>query len=169
MKAGQGRQKLNVFALDVSQKRNDKILALLIDFPDLPWDDNQLTPALTDMYYKSYTPDHYQTLLFSDTGYTGPDGQNLISMRQYYHQESGDSYGVSGKVLGWYHASHNAAYYGGILHPAAMTSILSNWSAKHLTSWQKIQVSIWQTMISRTVMTMMVTGITVNRMALSIT
>ncbi|SHO57229.1 immune inhibitor A domain-containing protein [Vibrio quintilis] len=113
MKAGQGRQKLNVFALDVSQKRNDKILALLIDFPDLPWDDNQLTPALTDMYYKSYTPDHYQTLLFSDTGYTGPDGQNLISMRQYYHQESGDSYGVSGKVLGWYHASHNAAYYGG--------------------------------------------------------
>ncbi|MDW6002258.1 immune inhibitor A domain-containing protein [Vibrio mangrovi] len=113
IKAGKGNQKLNVFALDVSQKRNDKILALLIDFPDLPWDDNRLTPEFTDMFYKSYPAEHYQSLLFSDSGYAGPDGQNLISMRQYYHQESGDSYGVSGQVMGWYHASHNAAYYGG--------------------------------------------------------
>ncbi|ASA57726.1 immune inhibitor A domain-containing protein [Vibrio gazogenes] len=113
MKAGKGSQKHNVFALDVSQKRNDKVLALLIDFPDLPWNDNRLTPELTDMFYPDYLPEHYQSLLFSDNGYDGPNGQNLISMRQYYHQESGDSYGVSGQVMGWYHATHEAAYYGG--------------------------------------------------------
>jgi len=109
----QGLKKSSVFALEVTNKRTDKVLALLVDFPDLPWDDNKLTEAHTSMLYPSYPPEHYQTLLFSDTGYTGPKGNNLISMRQYYEQESGDSYSVSGQATGWYRAEKNAAYYGG--------------------------------------------------------
>ncbi|UTM58757.1 immune inhibitor A [Photobacterium sp. CCB-ST2H9] len=108
-----GMQRANIFALDVSQKRTDKVLALLIDFPDLPWNDNKLTKEHTEMLYDSYEAAHYQDLLFSGTGYTGPNGENFISMRQYYEQESGDTYSVMGQAAGWYHASKNAAFYGG--------------------------------------------------------
>ncbi|MEZ9417643.1 immune inhibitor A domain-containing protein, partial [Vibrio sp. 10N.286.49.E1] len=60
-----------------------------------------------------YNPDHYQELLFSNSGYTGPNGENLISMRQYYQSESGDSYSVAGQAAGWYRASKPASFYGG--------------------------------------------------------
>ncbi len=102
-----GPHKARVFALDVGQKRTDKVLALLIDFPDLPWDDNRLTKEHTEMLYDRYEPSHYQDLLFSDKGYTGPNGENFISMRQYYESESGNSYSVSGQAAGWYRASKN--------------------------------------------------------------
>ncbi|MDO6708424.1 immune inhibitor A domain-containing protein [Photobacterium sp. 1_MG-2023] len=108
-----GKQRANVFALEMGEKRTDKVLALLIDFPDLPWNDNRLTKEHTEMLYDSYLPDHYQDLLFSGAGYTGPNGENLISMRQFYEQESGHSYSVMGQAAGWYRASKNAAFYGG--------------------------------------------------------
>ncbi|MBW3695796.1 M6 family metalloprotease domain-containing protein [Vibrio sp. T187] len=108
-----GLKKASVFALDISQKRTDKVLALLVDFPDLNWDDNKLTEEHTQMLYESYNPEHYQELLFSDAGYTGPNGENLISMRQYYESESGDSYSVAGQAAGWYRAAKPASFYGG--------------------------------------------------------
>ncbi|CAH6797449.1 Pre-pro-metalloprotease PrtV [Vibrio chagasii] len=108
-----GVKKASVFALEVGTKRTDKVLALLVDFPDLNWDDNKLTKEHTQMLYESYNPEHYQELLFSDSGYTGPNGENLISMRQYYQSESGDSYSVAGQAAGWYRASKPAAFYGG--------------------------------------------------------
>jgi immune inhibitor A len=93
-------------------KRTDKVLAVLIDFPDLPWDDNQLTPEHTGMYYDSYHSSHYQDLLFSPTGYEGPNGENLISMSQYYESESGNTYSVEGEATRWYRAAKSANYYG---------------------------------------------------------
>ncbi|MBU2896164.1 immune inhibitor A domain-containing protein [Vibrio hepatarius] len=108
-----GQHKAHVFSFDLSDKRTDKVLAVLVDFPDLPWNDNRLTSDHTDMLYDSYQPEHYQRLLFSNTGYTGPNGQNLISMRQYYESESGKSYSVAGQAAGWYRAAKNAAFYGG--------------------------------------------------------
>lgn len=113
IKKEKGMHKASVFALEIGQQRTDKVLALLIDFPDLPWNDNQLTKAHTEMLYDNYDAAHYQDLLFSDTGYAGPNGENLISMRQYYQNESGKSYSVAGQAAGWYRASQNAAYYGG--------------------------------------------------------
>lgn len=113
IKKEKGMHKASVFALEIGQQRTDKVLALLIDFPDLPWNDNQLTKEHTEMLYDSYDAAHYQNLLFSDSGYTGPNGENLISMRQYYQNESGKSYSVAGQAAGWYRASKNAAYYGG--------------------------------------------------------
>jgi len=88
----------------------DHVLAILIDFPDYPV--NAVTPDLTRNYYEDYSREHYQDMLFSDTGYAGPSGQNLISMKQYYQDQSGGSYQVEGQVAGWYHAKFNAAYYG---------------------------------------------------------
>jgi immune inhibitor A len=94
-------------------KRQDEVLVLLIDFPDLPH--GQLTADETDMYYSetgAYSHQHYQDMIFGKDGYVGPDGKTKISMKQYYEQQSGGSYTVDGEVAGWYTASHPAAYYG---------------------------------------------------------
>ncbi|EDL62806.1 immune inhibitor A domain-containing protein [Bacillus sp. SG-1] len=96
------------------QKRTDKVLVLLVDYPDKPH--NTLTPSETDMYYddeNAYSQAHYQDMLFGTGGWTGPDGKTYVSMKQYYEQQSGGSYSVEGDVAGWYTASKPAAAYGG--------------------------------------------------------
>lgn len=91
--------------------QKDKVLVLMIEFPD--YAGNNVRPEDTDMYYKEYTKDHYQQMIFGKKGYTGPNGENLISMKQYYEQQSGGSYTVDGEVAGWYKAKKPAAEYGG--------------------------------------------------------
>lgn len=95
-------------------QRKDEVLVLLIDYPDLPH--GQITKDETDMYYsdpKDYSQQHYQDMIFGKDGYKGPNGETLISMKQFYEQQSGGSYTVDGEVAGWYTAKHEAAYYGG--------------------------------------------------------
>ncbi|MEK5440386.1 immune inhibitor A domain-containing protein [Fredinandcohnia sp. FSL W7-1320] len=91
--------------------RHDKVLVLAIDFPD--YEKSSITKEETDMWYEDYTHDHFQNMIFGEDGYEGPNGENLISMKQYYEQQSGGSYTVDGTVAGWYTADHPAAYYGG--------------------------------------------------------
>ena len=88
------------------------VLALLIDFPDLPHDNNQLTASDTAMFYETYDAQHYQDLMFSPTGFVGPNNENLMSAHQYYASESGDSFKFNGKVYGWLTADKNASFYG---------------------------------------------------------
>ncbi|WP_260258896.1 immune inhibitor A [Vibrio intestinalis] len=88
----------------------DKILAILIEFPDYPA--NKVTPEETSNYYENYAPSHYQDMLFNRAGYVGSNGENLISMVQFYEQQSGGSYTQIGGVGGWYQAKHPAAFYG---------------------------------------------------------
>ena len=88
------------------------VLAVMIDFPDLPHDDNQLTSGDTDMYYSSYPVSHYDDLMFSPTGFTGPSGQTLESGYNFYQDESGGTFFFTGKSYGWVTADNNAAYYG---------------------------------------------------------
>ncbi|WP_444921102.1 immune inhibitor A domain-containing protein [Microbulbifer sp. CnH-101-G] len=90
--------------------RTAKVLAILMDFPDFPH--NSIEPGETDMYYEDYAAQHYADLLFSQQGFTGPQGENLLSMQQFYWQQSGYSYSVEGSVAGWYTASQPAAFYG---------------------------------------------------------
>jgi len=90
--------------------KSDKILVILEDFND--YKHNKITPNETDMYYKEYTQQHYQDMLFGKNGYASPTGETLLSMKQYYEQQSGGSYTMDGTVLGWYTASNSAAYYG---------------------------------------------------------
>lgn len=91
--------------------REDKVLVLAIDFPD--YEKSSITKDETDMFYEDYTHDHFQNMIFGDKGYKGPDGQKLVSMKQYYEEQSGGSYTMDGTVAGWYTADHPAAYYGG--------------------------------------------------------
>nr|WP_200865963.1 immune inhibitor A domain-containing protein [Thalassobacillus devorans] len=91
--------------------RKDKVLVLAIDFPD--YEKSSITEEETDMWYEDYTHEHFQNMIFGKDGYEGPNGENLVSMKQYYEQQSGGSYTVDGTVAGWYTAEHPAAYYGG--------------------------------------------------------
>ncbi|MED4227864.1 immune inhibitor A domain-containing protein [Neobacillus cucumis] len=100
--------------------RQDKELVILIDFPDYPYTDLPTRDGKdpgTVLSLPSYPTDHYKNMLFGKNGYTGPSGQNLISEKQFYEQQSGGSYTVDGDVYGWFTADHPAAYYGG--HNAA--------------------------------------------------
>ncbi|MDX1282818.1 immune inhibitor A domain-containing protein [Shewanella colwelliana] len=97
---------------DADINKTVKVLGILIDFPDLPHDNNRLSASDTAMYYPSYPTSHYNNLMFSPTGFTGPQGQNLMTGYQYYQAESGGSFSFTGDVKGWYTASQNAAYYG---------------------------------------------------------
>ncbi|WP_417349575.1 immune inhibitor A domain-containing protein [Ferrimonas sp.] len=106
-----------VKAMTLSQSAADsgkavKVLGILVDFPDLPHDNNRLQPSDTGMYYPGYPASHYDKLLFSSTGFPGPTGQTLQSARQFYTEESGDSFDFSGKVFDWVTADNNAAHYG---------------------------------------------------------
>jgi immune inhibitor A len=91
--------------------RKDKVLVLAIDFPD--YEKSSIKKEETDMWYEDYTHEHFQNMIFGKDGYKGPNGETLISMKQYYEQQSGGSYTVDGNVAGWYTADHPAAYYGG--------------------------------------------------------
>ncbi|WP_028114510.1 immune inhibitor A domain-containing protein [Ferrimonas kyonanensis] len=112
------RQGLQVRAMALpdyadAQTKTVKVLGILIDFPDLKHDNNRLQPGDSGMYYPSYPVSHYQNLLFSANGFSGPDGQTLQSGRQFYSEESGNSFTFDGQVFGWLTADHNAAHYGG--------------------------------------------------------
>lgn len=89
-----------------------KVLAIMIDFQDLKYDNHGLTTNDTDMYYPEYPVSHYDSLLFSPTGFTGPSGQNLESAYQFYQHESGETFELTGDTFGWITADNNARYYG---------------------------------------------------------
>ena len=91
--------------------RSDNVLVLLVEFPDFPH--NSIQPDESDMYYEDYVKEHYQDMIFGEDGYEGPNGEDLISMKQYYEEQSNGAYTVDGTVAGWYMASKNAAEYGG--------------------------------------------------------
>lgn len=91
--------------------RQDQVLVLLIDYAD--YKEGSITPSETDFHYPKYTKEHYQNMIFGDKGYTGPNGKNMVSMKQFYLQQSGGSYTIDGDVYGWYTAKNPAAYYGG--------------------------------------------------------
>lgn len=91
--------------------RKDKVLVLAIEFPD--YKQSSITKEESDMFYEDYPISHFQDMVFGDKGYKGPNGENFVSMKQYYEKQSGGSYSVDGKVAGWYTADQPAAYYGG--------------------------------------------------------
>lgn len=88
----------------------DRVLAILIEFSDFPV--NAITADQTQNYYSDYSPEHYENMLFSESGYTSDNGVNYISMNQYFMAQSGGSYQVKGQVAGWYTAQESASHYG---------------------------------------------------------
>jgi M6 family metalloprotease-like protein len=92
--------------------KKDKVLVLLMEYPDAPHNKVKAEDGPV-LLYKDYSQQHFQDMVFGDHGYEGPDGQNFISVKEYYEQQSGGSYTIEGQVSKWYMASQPAAYYGG--------------------------------------------------------
>src|SRR5699024_9464088 len=91
--------------------RKDKEVVIAMEFPDYP--NSSITKDEPDMYYDEYPLYHLQYMLFGEKGYKGPNGKNLMSMKQYYQNQEDGSYDIDGQVHGWYKAKHPASYYGG--------------------------------------------------------
>ncbi len=87
-----------------------RVLTLLIEFPDYPH--NSIDPSETDNFYPDYNLEHYEQVMFKEGGYAGPNGEDLITVVDYYLAQSGGSYRFEGQIAGWYMASQPAAYYG---------------------------------------------------------
>ncbi|TYS17676.1 DUF5011 domain-containing protein [Rossellomorea vietnamensis] len=92
--------------------QTDQVLVLLIDFPD--YSNSSITEADNPvLLYDNYTKEHYENMVFGDETYKGGNGEDFISMKEFYEQQSGGSYTIDGAVSEWYTAEHPAAYYGG--------------------------------------------------------
>lgn len=86
------------------------VLTVLVEFDD--YKHNEIKPGESNMYYQNYGRDHFQDMLFGENGYKGPNGENLVSMKQYYDQQSGGTLKINGKVTDWYTVPGRAASYG---------------------------------------------------------
>ncbi|RHW42714.1 M6 family metalloprotease domain-containing protein [Neobacillus notoginsengisoli] len=90
--------------------RKDKVLVLTVEYAD--FEHNKIKPDETDNYYKDYPLSHYEDMIFGKNGVKGPNGENLVSMKQFYEQQSGGTYTVDGKAYGWLKVPGTAAFYG---------------------------------------------------------
>ncbi|NHM31878.1 immune inhibitor A domain-containing protein [Neobacillus terrae] len=91
-------------------KKKGKLLTLTVEFSDLPH--NQIQPDETDNYYKDYNLQHYEDMIFGEKGVQGPNGEDFVSQKQFYEQQSGGTYTVEGKAYGWLKVPGTAAFYG---------------------------------------------------------
>jgi immune inhibitor A len=93
------------------EKREDKVLVLAVEYSDFAH--NNIQPGESDNYYEDYPLSHYEDMIFGEDGVTAPNGKDkLVSMKQFYEQQSGGTYSVDGKAYGWLKVPGTAAYYG---------------------------------------------------------
>jgi len=90
--------------------KQGKLLTLVVEYSDFPH--NSIKPNETDNYYNDYTIDHFEEMIFGDNGVKGPKGENFISQKQYYEQQSGGTYTINGKAYGWLKVPGTAKFYG---------------------------------------------------------
>lgn len=95
---------------NTKEARKDKVLVLTVEYAD--FEHNKIKPEETDNYYKDYPLSHYEDMIFGSDGVKGPNGENLVSMKQFYEQQSGGTYSVDGKAYGWLKVPGTAAFYG---------------------------------------------------------
>lgn len=92
-------------------QKQGKLLTLMVEYSDFTH--NQLTPEDTDNYYSDYTPEHYEDMIFGDEGeFKGPNGEDLVSQKQFYEEQSGGTYTIEGNAYGWLQVPGTAAFYG---------------------------------------------------------
>ena len=101
----------NQKSYSMSEEINEvNVLAVLVEYDD--YKHNQIKPGESNMYYNNYEKEHFTDMLFGDNGYKGPNGENLVSMKQYYEQQSGGTLKINGTVTDWYTVPGTAKSYG---------------------------------------------------------
>ncbi|TDL76725.1 M6 family metalloprotease domain-containing protein [Rhodococcus qingshengii] len=90
--------------------RKDKVLVLAVEYSD--FSHNKIDPSETDNYYPDYPLGHYEDMIFGEDGVEGPNGEDFVSMKQFYEEQSGGTYSVDGKAYGWVKVPGTAAFYG---------------------------------------------------------
>ncbi|MEH7438461.1 immune inhibitor A domain-containing protein [Neobacillus drentensis] len=92
-------------------QKKGKLLTLMVEYSD--FEHNNIKPDETDNYYPDYTPEHFEDMIFGDTGvFKGPNGENQVSQKQFYEEQSGGTYTIEGKAYGWLKVPGTAAFYG---------------------------------------------------------
>lgn len=110
-KAKENKNRDGVSTYEINDETtNINVLAVMVEYND--YKHNSIQLGETEMYYESYDRQHYQDMLFGEDGYKGPNGEDLISMTQFYEEQSGGTMKITGTVTDWYTAPKNAAYYG---------------------------------------------------------
>ncbi len=93
-------------------QKKGKLLTLMVEYSDFTH--NNLKPGETDNYYPDYTPEHFEKMIFGNKGeFKGPNGQEQVSQKQFYEEQSGGTYTIEGKAFGWLKVPGTAAFYGG--------------------------------------------------------
>lgn len=91
--------------------KQGKLLTIMVEYVD--YEHNNIQPDETDNYYEDYTTKHFEDMIFGDNGVEGPSGENFVSQKQFYEQQSGGTYTIEGKAYGWLKVPGTAAFYGG--------------------------------------------------------
>jgi immune inhibitor A len=92
--------------------KKGKLLTIMVEYSD--FSHNQLTADETDNFYSDYNTEHFEAMIFGDKGeFKGPNGEILVSQKQYYEEQSGGTYTIEGNAYGWLKVPGTAAYYGG--------------------------------------------------------
>lgn len=96
-----------------------KPLVILMDYNDYKhreifdketWNVNGYTKEQMSDYL--YSKQYYRDRFFGEDTYTASDGNEYITLKKFFNEESGGSYIFDGDVAGWYKAENNAAHYG---------------------------------------------------------
>ena len=97
-----------------NEKFTAKPLVILMDFPDYKYTDldKKENWRINKFSGEEATPEFYESLFFGDETYKTSDGKEHITVNKFFKEESGGTYEFKGKVVGWYTAKNNAAYYG---------------------------------------------------------
>lgn len=90
--------------------KQGKLLTLVVEYSDFAH--NNIKQNETDNFYKDYTIKHFEDMIFGANGVTGPNGENFISQKQYYEQQSGGTYTINGQAYGWLKVPGTAKFYG---------------------------------------------------------
>ncbi len=90
--------------------REDKVLVLAVEYSDFAH--NNIKKDESDNYYPDYPLEHFEDMIFGENGVKGPNGENFVSMKQFYKEQSGGTYSVAGKAYGWLKVPGTAAFYG---------------------------------------------------------
>ncbi|MCL6572243.1 MAG: immune inhibitor A [Bacillus sp. (in: Bacteria)] len=92
-------------------QKKGKLLTLMVEYSDFAH--NNISSNETNNFYTDYNTEHFEAMIFGNEGtYKGPNGEDQVSQKQFYEEQSGGTYTIEGQAFGWLPVPGTAAYYG---------------------------------------------------------